>query len=475
MRSVAALAVALVALLGACPPATGAADGLAAQFFPQPRPDARDTPGSPLDVRRVAFGQRDAHLWLDLRTAGAWTAHDLVAPGRALCLVLRRGAPSRPAGRLCVGSSSSHAVLRYERIDRHGHAGARRRIAADVSRPDERSLHATFAASDVRLPIGSLAWALESRWRDGVACVAGCADRVPDSAAFTGVVTTLAQPPCFAAAARDPAHPCHNAALRDTLSPSPSDAVLLPNSPCRVANDRPRHAILRPCDFGVTSDRRRATFALIGDSHAATWRPALEVVAQARRWRGVSITRAGCPFSAQIPASPDLGPVDCARLHSETLAWLRMHREVHTIFVSSWAQPTSGPHGGTGGYGGGAAAFGAMLDTVPRSVRDIYVLRDNPGTAPGTPGCVQAARARRARLAGACAAARSAVLTADPAVAAAASRRPRVHVIDLTRFFCDRTRCFPVIGGAYVYKDDNHMNAVFATSLGPFVLRALAR
>ena len=68
---------------------------------------------------------------------------------------------------------------------------------------------------------------------------------------------------------------------------------------------------------------------------------------------------------------------------------------------------------------------------------------------------------------------RSDVLTPDPAVAAARSRRPRVRVIDLTRIFCRRGRCQPVIGGAYAYKDDNHMNRVFSTSLGPLVLRAI--
>jgi hypothetical protein len=56
---------------------------------------------------------------------------------------------------------------------------------------------------------------------------------------------------------------------------------------------------------------------------------------------------------------------------------------------------------------------------------------------------------------------------------AAASRRPRARVIDLTGVFCGPTSCQPVIGGAYVFKDDNHMNATFSTSLGPFVLRAL--
>jgi hypothetical protein len=64
------------------------------------------------------------------------------------------------------------------------------------------------------------------------------------------------------------------------------------------------------------------------------------------------------------------------------------------------------------------------------------------------------------------------VLTADPAAAAAVGR-PRVHVIDFTRFFCGSSTCYPVIGGAYVYKDDNHMNAAFGVTLGPYLLRVL--
>jgi hypothetical protein len=49
----------------------------------------------------------------------------------------------------------------------------------------------------------------------------------------------------------------------------------------------------------------------------------------------------------------------------------------------------------------------------------------------------------------------------------------RVRLIDLTRLFCDRARCFPVIGGAYVYRDFNHLNRVFAATLGPYLLRAM--
>jgi hypothetical protein len=42
------------------------------------------------------------------------------------------------------------------------------------------------------------------------------------------------------------------------------------------------------------------------------------------------------------------------------------------------------------------------------------------------------------------------------------------------RFFCD-ARCYPVIGGALVVRDANHMTGTYSSTLGPYVLRALDR
>jgi len=50
-----------------------------------------------------------------------------------------------------------------------------------------------------------------------------------------------------------------------------------------------------------------------------------------------------------------------------------------------------------------------------------------------------------------------------------------VRSVDLTRFFCDRRRCFPVVGGALTLKDTTHITAVFSRSLGPFLRRAVDR
>jgi hypothetical protein len=52
-------------------------------------------------------------------------------------------------------------------------------------------------------------------------------------------------------------------------------------------------------------------------------------------------------------------------------------------------------------------------------------------------------------------------------------RSSRVRLVDLNRFICDRRRCYPVVGGALVYKDQHHLTAVFATTLGPYLQRAV--
>ena len=62
-------------------------------------------------------------------------------------------------------------------------------------------------------------------------------------------------------------------------------------------------------------------------------------------------------------------------------------------------------------------------------------------------------------------------LTRDPA--ADAARATGRETVDLTRQFCGRRRCYPVIGGALVHKDTDHLTQVFARTLGPFLDRAV--
>jgi hypothetical protein len=48
-----------------------------------------------------------------------------------------------------------------------------------------------------------------------------------------------------------------------------------------------------------------------------------------------------------------------------------------------------------------------------------------------------------------------------------------VRLLDLTDFMCTATLCPPVVGGALVLKDADHLTRAFSTTLGPYLLRAL--
>jgi hypothetical protein len=107
-------------------------------------------------------------------------------------------------------------------------------------------------------------------------------------------------------------------------------------------------------------------------------------------------------------------------------------------------------------------------------VRHIVVIRDTPKARRNghMAACVSRAMARRRPAGPACAVRRPPSLDRDAAeVAAQRLHSPRVQVLDMTDFFCRRDRCPPVIGGALVYKDANHLTRAYVATLGPMVRR----
>ena len=85
-------------------------------------------------------------------------------------------------------------------------------------------------------------------------------------------------------------------------------------------------------------------------------------------------------------------------------------------------------------------------------------------------------RARRLRAKVACSIPRSRALEDDAAVAAVdALRSDRYRAIDMSDFFCGSRRCYPVIGGVLVHRDEDHINPIYARTLGPYLLRAFRR
>lgn len=259
------------------------------------------------------------------------------------------------------------------------------------------------------------------------------------------------------------------------MSPTPDAALLIADEPCVPAAPATPDALLRACAFGAADDGR-PTVALLGDSHASHWRAALARVLDAKRWHGESLTRPSCRFSAPQAAPADQQARDCRRWNAEAVAWLQQHPEVHTVFTSAFAGAGVVPRPGLSHRETKARDAADGWARLPASVTRIVVLRDIPGHPARTRDCVENVIAKHLRSRGACALRRTGALLQDPLVIAA--RRDttgRALVIDLSDFFCDRRRCYPVIGGVLTNKDDGHLTRAFARTLGPFLLSRVQR
>ena len=282
-------------------------------------------------------------------------------------------------------------------------------------------------------------------------------------------------PPCFGAAARDGSTPGCRDWSPGTVVPAPVAARAEPNAPCAGVR---REGPITMCGFGAPADPRRPTVALVGDSHASHWRAAFDVVARRRAWHGESVTHTGCAFSAAIKAAEPSVRAACSRWVRAVPRWLARNPEIHTVILAGIAGGAVVPTDGRTRWATEVAGLRAAWGTLPRSVRRIVVVRDTPRVRSETAGCVQgAADAGRAGRA-VCAVPRATALRGDPAVAVARTVRSAgrvARVVDLSDAFCDARRCFPVIGGALVYKDVHHLTAVFARTLAPLLDRRLSR
>ena len=474
VAAVLAISLLLPSLSGGAAPATS--NDLKAYFDPA---DAT----TPLDLFGVRFGQTaSTDVTLLIRT------HEPVVTSfidpklhRTVCILMRSEVKPNPEGRLCLYPNPavrSKLGLRYTPLDQEGNQLGIRDITPEVVRPNDTTFRVTFQPSLLRLKPGTYHWRARTQHVDAAGCLGpvGCEDYLPNNGEaemrITLSVAPAARKRCFGAASRDTRVPCRNPTLAREVVPTPDAAVLTPNLPCGPLR---QIGLIVPCEFGVPEEDARNTIALIGDSHAAHWRSALEVVAQRFKWRGLSITRSGCPLTkATAKLEPASRRAQCVRWNTQVPRWLAANPKVSTVFVVAHFDAGVVARKGRDEFSVKMAGFRNAWRGLPSTVKRVVVIRDTPKGTRDTLSCVSRAMSRRRNPGRACARPRKKALSRDAAIVAAArlgSRR--VRTVDMTSFFCSRKQCFPVIGGALVYKDVTHLTDVYASSLGPYLLRKL--
>ena len=281
--------------------------------------------------------------------------------------------------------------------------------------------------------------------------------------------SAAATPKCRGAAERDPKRPCVNPTR--SVYPAPDEVDRDPGAGCAPFDEV-------GCWFGVREASATGHFALVGDSHTYHWRAALNIVANAKSWRGYSISAGGCYFSQAVDSFFEGPREPCIAWYRSVLAWFRDHPEVSTVFVTQNADTPIVVAPGQTQSGVKVAGFRRAWQALPPTVKHVIVLRDTPASSQATLDCVRRVSAAGTERPGpACPLRRSVALRDDTAVAAVlALHSKRYQYIDLTEFFCSPRNCYPVIGGVLVNRDIfGHITVSYARTLGPYLFRKVRK
>jgi hypothetical protein len=226
------------------------------------------------------------------------------------------------------------------------------------------------------------------------------------------------------------------------------------------------------CATGDTAST--TTVALVGDSHAAMWSPALQQVAEQRRWRLETLTKAACPLMDMPITNPIRRLVSqCEQWRSQIIARLRAEHP-QLVVVSMWR----GYVAGHGGYDPGFTSYdAAWIDSLTRLVQElrgtgakVLVLGPVPDPLVPVPICVSG----HLDDATACAPPRSKAVNASGIAAeSVATKAGGGQYVDVSNLFCTADRCPVIVGDTLVYVDWSHVTFEYSRELAP-VIAALA-
>ncbi len=217
-----------------------------------------------------------------------------------------------------------------------------------------------------------------------------------------------------------------------------------------------------PCVYGA--EDARTTVALVGDSHAAHWSPALQEIAEDRGWQLHTFTKSSCAFTSTLLVRPgeEVPYTQCQEWTGNVLEELRALKP-DVVFTSSRAQ--AAPYG----IDDEEEAREAVAEGMSQLWREldeagiaVVVLRDTPTTRSRIVECVDL----HSPDVQACVRERDTALKGeDPQVIAAEESGVEAPVVDLSDRFCLDDVCPAVIGNVLVYRDSHHITATYSRLL----------
>jgi peptidoglycan/LPS O-acetylase OafA/YrhL len=230
--------------------------------------------------------------------------------------------------------------------------------------------------------------------------------------------------------------------------------------------------IPKACTFG--DPHSATTVVVVGDSHAAQWVPALQVIAAQRHWKLLSYTKSSCPLTPTLLAGATGKPyVACQTWVANMMSIFATIRPAIVITSSYSGYQALGsdekPLPATASNAAIASGFRSLWTTLTRDGTAVEVIADNWAPGFDVPDCVS----QHPTALTTCAFDRATAKRTDPQLLALSTPLPGVATVNLDTAVCPTSRCAPVIGGVLVYRDNSHLTKTYVLTLTPRLAAAL--
>ena len=212
------------------------------------------------------------------------------------------------------------------------------------------------------------------------------------------------------------------------------------------------------------------TVAIWGDSHAAQWFSAIDLIAEQRGWRLVSITQGGCPVIDVLTwnRSGDAVFDHCAPWRDNVLDRFA-EEEVDVVLLGQHYGLLDADSRGAVSASVWAEQLPALLDRVRETMTPI-VLIDSPDPPEDVPTCLS----EHPEEIEVCEpGAPGNTETAVAATIREITAERGVGTIDPRPWLCVENRCPVVVGDILVYRDSHHLSDTFVRWFTPVLDRAI--
>lgn len=231
------------------------------------------------------------------------------------------------------------------------------------------------------------------------------------------------------------------------------------------------------CGLGVGPEKAKTTVAIVGDSHATAWFPALDKLATDRNWHVKTYTKASCPVTTArrvlLSEKNEDNQQRCLDWNQKVNDALLADKSISIVFTASYSTA----------YTFAAADGKVQQDPAVDGFKDVWrgwlaagkkvVAFDDLPRTNGLyiPTCL----AKNPKDPLACAVPRVKAYPANTAIGRAGEAMVAEGVtrVSLRDQFCDQKLCYPVIGSVIVFRDRSHVTAEYARALVPYISRQL--